>query len=149
MLLDEVLRGTTSKGEIGELLARILLCYTLATAVPPSCSTVICYYNVVPLSDFLKVLVSREQFETQKEYDAWVTQVSTAKGWVNFNHFLPVRTAKGNIYYTFQMFQEAFLRGAAFICPVGCTAIDIIIPVYLDDPDQAMGCIGVQVKNKK
>ncbi|PSR83227.1 hypothetical protein PHLCEN_2v5789 [Hermanssonia centrifuga] len=155
--------GLISKGDRGELVARLLL--TLAhDRVRVSRrqflhNTPIYYSHAIPLIDFLRALISASWID--RILDSFPTTITNSDplslpfreafkdARVNFTHF--VRAGDSSII-TDEGAWLSFVRGMAIQCSSGQRMIDLFLPVLLRDEKigrHVMSGVFIQIKNRR
>lgn len=138
-LYESTVNGTIHLGDIGDIVAALLLLFTFdkihSTRLP----------TPIKISDFMTTLLSGDRplgLGKCMEQNAATRKLWT-DGVVFFNHF--VRTTEKP---TLGTLQQAYRRGAAIFPPTGYKGCDAIIPVLIPQ-EEAMTYIVIQVKNRR
>jgi hypothetical protein len=163
ILEEHITSGLLDRGERGELVARLLLISAYDRAVeveseranePPRTNEPPHYSKGCKLINFLQQLFSEEYIESILDCrpDTGASDSSLREAFksamVRFTHF--VRAAHNDMASSEAM-AAAYVRGMAFITMVGAAAVDLFIPVLLEDTmigEQAMTAIAVQIKRR-
>ena len=121
--------GTYNKGNVGELVAMIILCLAwnkacqvqrniLCQSASPTPDDCFPFSRLITVKEYLRALLGDNGFEANSE--------PLSEGVVYFSHFRKIHymPSKG-------MFLEFFRRGAAIICKNQEEGLDLVIPVIL------------------
>ncbi|PCH37280.1 hypothetical protein WOLCODRAFT_140783 [Wolfiporia cocos MD-104 SS10] len=158
MLQKYTKSGLISKGDRGEMVARLLLTLAFDKAQMSSqAEAAINYSNAVLVKDFLVALLGEEQWgriKTMRPDNTLGKSLEDAFKYakVRFTHF---GRASDDSASTSAAAFLAMLRGIAFQCCPQQPVIDIVIPVFLDNEsstakvcEERMTALLIQVKNR-
>lgn len=127
--------GLISKGERGEVVARLLLTLAHDQALPsglPSASPR--YSRPVPVLDFLKNLINLKYWDGVRQsrpanvIGGQTLEEAFKDARLNFTHFVKARDPK---IISDEIAWMGLARGMAFVCAYGGEAIDLVIPILL------------------
>lgn len=140
-LYSSIPKGTINTGDIGEIVAALILLFSFDRALPQGT------FIPMKLSQFLESLLPDK---VREKFADCMTQKEDLKrlwndGYVFFNHFWRMERGQKPGVPTLR---TAFYRGAALFPPPRYEGCDIIIPVLLPTEKKEMSYIVIQVKNR-